>query len=371
MVLEPMRIYASPARYVQGAGAFAHLGKEINTLGLQGKAFILATQVSGESARAVWEKSLREAGIEFTYYPFEGECSDKHIRLVQKEIQSAGASYVIAMGGGKTLDIARAAAEVLRLETVVCPTIAATDAPCIALSVVYTDAGEMQELRSHRKNPLLVLVDSQVIARAPKRFLVAGMGDALATYYEARASRATYALNPRGGLMTEAGFLLATLCRDILLADGPDVIAAYDTHAVTPAFERIVEANILLSGLGVELCNVAGAHALHNGLTQWKEVHGCYHGEKVAFGLITQLILEGEDFQEIHRLLAFYKQVGLPCTFQQLGVENPSDEKLLQAATRALIPGESMASEPCPLTPKKIIDAMRYADSLGRAQLFS
>ena len=369
MTIHSMRVYAGPSRYVQGRGAFSKIAQEIKGIGLQGKAFILASKTAEVQTRPLWEKSLKEAGIEFELSRFEGECTDGAIKKAAALARSAKADYMIAIGGGKTLDTARAAAEIIGLETVICPSIASTDAPCIAISVIYTESGEMQEFRAYKKNPILVLVDSDVIAKAPKRFLVSGMGDALATYYEARTCKSTYTLNPRGGLATEAGLAIAKLCRDILLADGVDVASSYETQGVTQAFERIVEANTLLSGLGVELCHVACAHAVHNGLTQLKETHGCYHGEKVAFGLITQLILEGEDFAEIHRLLQFYKQVGLPLTLKQLGVENPTQEVLYTVAKRALREGETLFHEPFIATPEMVMDAMRYADSLGKKYL--
>ncbi len=366
MATHNMRIYAGPSRYVQGRGAFSIIGREIKAVGLEGKAFILVSKTAEKATRSLWEKSLQEENIEFIVSSFNGECSETEIKKVTKEAQVAKIDYFIAIGGGKTLDTARAAAETLRMETVVCPSIASTDAPCIGLSVIYTDAGEMQEFRLHRKNPILVLVDSDVIAKAPKRFLISGMGDALSTYYEARACKKTGSLNLKGGLITEAGIAIAKLCKDILLADGVDVASTYETQGITPAFERIIEANTLLSGMGVELCHVACAHAIHNGLTQLKETHTCHHGEKVAFGLITQLILEGEDFEEIHRLLNFYKQVGLPLTFAQLGMKNPTKEMLFKVAERSMIDGETMSHEPFIATTDMIIDAMRYADSLGQ-----
>ncbi len=366
MCKNPMRIYAGPSRYVQGKDAFSRIGKEIKSLGLHGKAFIVISKTAEKITRPMWELSLKEESIEFTIYSFSGECSDSEIQKIQVQAASVKANYFIAIGGGKVLDAARAAAEVLRLETVICPSIASTDAPCIALSVIYTDEGEMQEFRLHRKNPILVLVDSNVIAKAPKRFLIAGMGDALSTYYEARTCKKTNSLNLRGGTQTEAGLAIAKLCRDILLTDGVTVANSYETQGITPAFERIVEANVLLSGMGVELCHVAGAHAIHNGLTQLKETHCCYHGEKVAFGLITQLVLEGEDISEIHRLLQFYKQVGLPCTFKQLGLNSPTEDMLLKVAIRSTISGETMSHEPFPISPNMVVEAMRHADDLGR-----
>ena len=88
--------------------------------------------------------------------------------------------------GGKVLDTARAVAADLDLPVVNCPTVASSDAPCSALSVIYSEEGVFQEYRFYRKNPDLVLVDTQVIAQAPPRLLAAGMGDALATWFEAK-----------------------------------------------------------------------------------------------------------------------------------------------------------------------------------------
>lgn len=362
-----MRIYAGPSRYVQGCGAFFKIGEEIKGLNLQGKAFIVISKTAEAVTRPLWEKSLKENEIEFVVYSFGGECSEKEIQKITEQAKSDKIGYFVAIGGGKALDAGKAAAENLEKEVIICPSIASTDAPCIALSVIYTEKGEMEKLRFYRKNPILVLVDSAVIAKAPRRFLVSGMGDALSTYYEARTCKNKGALNPRGGLITEIGIGIAKLCRDIILADGIDVIAAYETQGVTPAFKRIVEANILLSGMAVELCNVASAHAIHNGLAQLEETHAYHHGEKVAFGLITQLVLEGEDPQEIHRLLRFYKEVGLPSTFSQIGLKNPTKEMLLKVAKRSMIEGESMYYESFTPTTDMIIDAMRYADSLGKA----
>jgi glycerol dehydrogenase len=68
---------------------------------------------------------------------------------------------------------------------------------------------------------------------------------------------------------------------------------------------HIVEANILLSGLGFESSGLAGAHAIHNGMTVLEETHSYYHGEKVAFGLLTSLHLTDENPVEIGTVYSF------------------------------------------------------------------
>ena len=227
---------------------------------------------------------------------------------------------IVGAGGGKVLDTARAVSADLNLPVVSCPTVASSDAPCSALSVIYTEEGTFQEYRFYRKNPDLVLVDTQVIAQAPPRLLSAGMGDALATWFEARTCVAGSVRNMRGGGSTASALALAELCYRTLLADGPAALHAVSAQAVTPALERLVEANTLLSGLGFESSGLAAAHAVHNGLTAVQDTHAYFHGEKVAFGLLVQLVLEGASQATFDEVLGFSSQVGLPITLADIGL---------------------------------------------------
>jgi len=155
--------------------------------------------------------------------------------------------------------------------------------------VIYTEEGVFQEYRFYRKNPDLVLVDTQVIAQAPPRLLVAGMG----THWPpgSRPGRVSpgSVRNMRGGGSTATALALAELCYRTLLADGAAALLAVSTQVVHPSLERLVEANTLLSGLGFESSGLAAAHAVHNGLTASHDTHAFLHGEKVAFGLLVQL----------------------------------------------------------------------------------
>ena len=176
------------------------------------------------------------------------------------------------------------------------PTIASTDAPCSALSVIYSDQGVFERYLFLPANPNMVLVDTAVVSAAPVRLLVAGMGDALATYFEARACEASGATNCVGGRTTLAAMGLARLCYDTLMENGVKAKLAVEQKVCTKAVEHVIEANTYLSGLGFESGGLAGAHAIHNGLTAIPETHKMYHGEKVAFGTLVQLVLENGDY---------------------------------------------------------------------------
>ncbi len=361
-----LSVFSSPCRYTQGKNASAALGEEMAGLGLEGPVLIIA----GKSALALlsetWTKSLQQAGFAFEIQRFGGECCHAEIERLKSAARAAGARVIIGAGGGKVLDTARAVAADLNLAVVNCPTVASSDAPCSALSVVYTDDGVFQEYRFYRKNPDLVLVDTQVIAQSPPRLLVAGMGDALATWFEARTCVDGNIRNMRGGASTQSALALAELCYRTLLNDGAEALRAIRTRVVTPAFERLVEANTLLSGLGFESSGLAAAHAVHNGLTAAAGTHPFLHGEKVAYGVLVQLMLEGKPRALVTQVLEFATEVGLPVTLEDIGLRELDQETLHRIADRATAKGETIHNEPFEVTPAMVADAVRAADATGR-----
>ena len=363
----PLTVFAAPGRYVQGPGATHELGRELQRLGLSGRVLIVAGGTARRDLAPIWQQELPPVGIEPVVMAFGGECSVAEIERLVEQGRQAAAVAVVGAGGGKASDTARAVADELDLPAIITPTLASTDSPCSALSVIYSEGGSVEGFRFYNRHPLLVLVDTQVVARAPKRLLVGGLGDALATWFEARSVRQSCSHTMVGGLPTTTGSALAKLCCDILLADGPAACAAVEAGVPTPALERVVEANNLLSGLGFESGGLAVAHAVHNGITEIPGSHDSIHGEKVAFGLLTQLVLEGQPQTEINEILRYQKAVGLPITLAQVGVDANNDDQLQHIAARSVIPGESSHNEPFPVTAEAVVAALRAADQQGRA----
>jgi glycerol dehydrogenase len=362
-----LSVFCSPSRYTQGKNATASLGKEMVGLGLRGPALVLAGRSAIRLLTDVWNTTFREAQITHAVVPFGGECSHAEIERVKAAARQHKAQVIVGAGGGKVLDTARAAAAGLDLPVVNCPTVASSDAPCSALSVVYTDEGVFHEYRFYRKNPDLVLVDTQVIAQGPPRLLVAGMVDALATWFEAKTCVAGSVKNMRGGASTQSALALAKLCYDTLLEDGAEALRAVQAQVVVPALERLVEANTLLSGLGFESSGLAAAHAVHNGLTAAPGTHDYFHGEKVAYGLLVQLVLEGQPRSVLEEVLRFASGVGLPITLAQIGLEELPRDLLRQVAERATARGETIHNEPFEVRPDMVADAILAADAMGRA----
>lgn len=362
-----LSVFCSPSRYTQGKNATAMLGAEMVGLGLSGPALIVGSRSPIRLLSETWKRTFSEAGIAYAVHEFGGECSLAEIERIKQAAKQHKSQVIIGAGGGKVLDAARAAAADLNLPIVNCPTVASSDSPCSALSVIYSDDGVVQGSRFHRKNADLVLVDTQVIAQSPPRLLVAGMGDALATWFEAKACVDGGVKNLRGGLSTQSALALAKLCYRTLLADGADALRSVQTQVVTPALERLVEANTLLSGIGFESSGLAAAHAVHNGLTTAEATHAYLHGEKVAFGLLTQLVLEGQSRSLLHRVLGFATEVGLPITLGDIGLTELPKELLQQIAVRATAENDTIHNEPFEVLPDMVADAIKAADAMGRA----
>jgi glycerol dehydrogenase len=198
---------------------------------------------------------------------------------------------------------------------------------------------------------------------------VSGMGDALATYFEARASYKHDGPNFANGKALHTAMALARLCYDMLIENGYKAKLALEKGALTPAVESIIEANTLLSGLGFESGGVAAAHAVHNGFCSLEECHKMYHGEKVAFGVITQLVLENAPKEELKEVLDFCISVGLPVTMAQIGVTEPTEEKVMQVATIACAESDTARNMPFEIDPEMVANAIWGADAIGRDAL--
>jgi glycerol dehydrogenase len=361
------KILIAPRKYVQGRGVLAEAGTLMTILGK--KAMILwdstVKQIVGETLL----KSLADAGLEVVDVDFQGECSRKEVARVTQIIRDSGVDISVGVGGGKTIDTAKAAAHEAGTRMVTIPTIASTDTPTSSATVWYDDQGSCIGFDCWDFNPDLVLVDSQIIANGPVRAFVAGMGDALATWIEADAAYKTRATNLAGGTSTMAAMALANLCYETVLDFGIEAKRAVEQNVVTPAVERVIEANVLLSGLGFESGGLATVHMIANTLSSYPECKEMMHGDKVGFGIISQLCLDDEtDVDEMYEVVDFEIAVGLPVTFEDLGLGGATREKLQPLADACASEGSLCENHPFPITVDSVLDAMIAADQLGQAR---
>lgn len=363
MVNSAARAFGGPLRYIQGPGEFDCL---LEYTGKYGKACILIDSFLYSELTSKLEKACERTESGFVTVSFQGECCDDEVERVKKLAKEHNAAVIAGVGGGKVLDVVKLCADALELPAIIVPSAASTDAPVSEIAVLYTNTGEYIGSRKIRRNADLVLVDSSIIVKAPKRLFVAGIGDALATWFEAKACEASGSVNyiGPGYHSCKAGLAIAETCKNILFEDGIRALDSFDKGVVTEAFENVVEANILLSGLGFLNTGLATAHGIHSGLTALPETHKFLHGEKVAFGIVCQMMLENTSVETVDQTMRFMAQVGLPITLKQLDVAPCYSN--IAAIAKKVVEGPLVHHEYFSVDAEAICNAILMADELGQ-----
>ncbi len=350
LCVAPTHLYRGWSLLPQAGEAIAHLGQ---------CPLIVATPERYQALAAEFEAIAHDQSLSLAVGTFRGECSEATLAQLRQEAAQHHADVIIGIGGGKALDTAKLLADQLDLPVVTIPTSAATCAAWTALANIYTEAGAFAYDVPLRRCPDLLLLDYRLVQSAPKRTLVAGIGDALAKWYEASVSSGS-----RQETLIVMAVQQARVLRDLLFQQS---LAALNDVGGT-AWQNVVDATTLMAGmmggLGGAQCRTVAAHAIHNGLTHLPQSKGTLHGEKVAYGILVQLRLEelvqGSQLAASARqqLCQFYEQVGLPCSLEQLGLQEASLGQLQQAATIACAPNSDIHYLPFPVTPELVLEAM-------------
>ena len=355
------KLMRAPLKYVQGKDSLFDFRKESEDLG---KRYLFVCSNSGyNGCNEKLEKSFEGTDTFRRYEIFGGVSSVGEIKKMREIVRNDNIDVVVGIGGGSAIDTAKATAFYEQKPVAIIPTVCATDAPCTGLSVIYNDDKTFNSYLFYPKNPECVVVDTNIIANSPVRFLVSGMGDALGTYFEARVCSSNDSPSLENGGITRSAMALCELCYKTLLEYGLQAKIACENKLVTPALEAIIEANTYLSGVGADNGGLAVAHSVYNGLTALDELTAM-HGECVGFGTIAQLVLEAAPKSELCEVMEFCHQVGLPVTLGEMGIKDTS--RVLIAAEKACVEGETIHNMPGDVTAKELFNALLAADKLGK-----
>jgi glycerol dehydrogenase-like iron-containing ADH family enzyme len=347
----------APAQVIRGVGALEQVGETIARLG--SRPLLIGGDQSLRTIQPRLKPVLKAQKSAVAQASYGADCSETALAALKKAVTDHEADLIIGIGGGKALDAAKLVAYQCNLPVVTLPTSAATCAAWTALSNVYSEQGAFLYDVSLARCPDLLVLDYDLIATAPQRTLVAGIGDAIAKWYEASVSSGH----------SDQTFLIAAVqqarvLRDILFQKS----AAALQEPGGEVWREVVDATVLMAGviggIGGAQCRTVAAHAVHNGLTHLLASHGTLHGEKVAFGILVQLRLEemvqGSLLATTARqqLLKFYSEIGLPQTLADLGLAKISIADLQHSAEVACAAASDIHRLPFPVAPTQLMAAM-------------
>jgi glycerol dehydrogenase len=328
-------IFGSPGRYIQGTGAVDEVGACTALLG--SRAVLIADPLVMAMAGDRIEASCGKAEVQLARVSFDEELTPALVARLVAASREAQPQVVIAAGGGRSIDAGKAVSHQLRCPVITLPTAASNDAPTSKNYVLYDENHRLLTVEHLSFSPAYVIVDTELIARAPASLLRAGIGDAISKKFEAdQCGRAPEGMNMFRARPLAAARALAEACHDTLLRDAEAALAVAGTGKPTAAFERVVEAVILMSGLGFESGGLSIAHAMTRGLSVLRQVKRAPHGMQVAYGLLVQLELEARREEFLDEIDSFYIRTGLPRSLAALGLPDATAEELSEAAALTL-----------------------------------
>ncbi len=267
--------------------------------------------------------AMQDSGVEPTgVFWYGGEASVENITLLEENPAVAKADMIFAVGGGKAIDTGKVLAHRTGLPFFTFPTIASTCASCTSLGILYHSDGSLREYSFSKETPVHIFIDSGVIARAPREYLWAGIGDTMAKFYECTVSGRGDTLSHSEAL----GTVISTMCADPLVAYGVQALQDCDHNTVSKALEEVILGIIVSTGFVSNLVsidyNTGLAHAVYNGFTILPQIekYGHLHGEIVFYGILILLLVD-EQIQEFERVYRFGLQMGFPTCLRALHTE--------------------------------------------------
>ncbi len=353
-------LQTAPVQYINKKHALIELGMYLSYWGE--KVLISGGERALGSSLNTIEDGLLKAGLKWETHIFAGECCDNNIDKIANKARNIEANIILGVGGGKSIDSAKLAADRSDCYMVAVPTIASTCSATSALSVIYTSSGIHKRDHYLPSHPVLVLIDPVIIAEAPDKYLKSGIIDSLSKWYEGRAVFEDMS-NP--DLFSQAAINLAELVnKEITEHAYPSVKSCLDNR-VNESLIKVIDLNIYLTGiiqsLGQKTCRGAAAHAIHNGLTVLKESHDLLHGIKVAYGIIVQLFLENKSKNEINNLVKFFKGLDIVPSLKGLGL--PVDQDTMLKIGEKTINDELISKMPKKIELETLLKAMKKAEN--------
>ncbi|MBE9187837.1 iron-containing alcohol dehydrogenase family protein [Microcoleus sp. LEGE 07076] len=354
----------APGCVLRGQNALAQATEAIARFG--NRPLIVGGSNSLAAAKPYLQPILESAGagtatprLQSAETAYGKDCSETSLQNLREAFQHHNADFIIGVGGGKALDAAKLLAHQCQIPIVTIPTSAATCAAWTALSNIYSEQGVFQYDVALARCPDLLILDYGLIQTAPQRTLIAGIGDAIAKWYEASVSS-----GHSEQTMIISAVQQARILRDILFQKSATALKEPGSET----WQQVTDAAVLLAGviggIGGPQCRTVAAHAVHNGLTHLLASHGTLHGEKVAYGILVQLRLE-EMLQNNQlaatarqQLLKFYGEIGLPQTLDNLGLGDVSLTQLQRAADIACQPNSDIHRLPFKVVPEQLMAAM-------------
>ena len=350
-------VRSTPGQYISEKGALTALK---DTLVEFKRPYI----ITGDKSYAAFLKHLPEP-LDLPVLRYDRAASYEDMERLANLAQDA--DVIIAVGGGKVCDTGKGVADKLNCAVVTVPTVIGTCASTTPVAAVYYPDHSFREVAYFKRTPYASIVDLNLLVESPEKYFVGGICDTLAKWYEAESIIRHLEGNLEANV--EMGLAAAEVTKKILLRDTKSALAFHAKQEVNDVFKRVVDTVYnVAAAVGCFACEygrMAGAHAIHNALSPFKETHEIEHGVKVSYGLLVQLAAM-KEVEETKHLIDFYKEAGFIYSWEQLGIEEAKESAFEKIADYAASDKESFKLAVPGVQPKQIVEALYLVEELGK-----
>lgn len=243
---------------------------------------------------------------------------EEAIRLYDRLI-AFGADVVIAVGGGRVMDLAKLSSARAKIPLMVVPTSLANDGIASPIASLFDSTGQRQSIGT--VIPSAVVIDTEIVRMAPIATLRAGVGDLLSNLtavldWQLASARGHEVYEEMAALIAESAALP-------LLSIGPDA---------KDFVERLAK-GLLLSGVAMGASGTSrpcsGAeHLISHGLDNVLGHRARLHGEQVALGTLIAAAAHGVHLSSLRES---FRHHGLPTSPRDLGISRAAVREALRA----------------------------------------
>ncbi len=310
-----------PRIIMVGHGVINDVGDVCNRLLLERKALIVSDENTKKIAGDTVQQILIDIGFDVHQTTIK-DANQENITEIMDKIKEVKANFVLGVGGGRPIDVAKCSSFESHIPFLSIPTAASHDGIVSSRASINVD-GKRKSLTA--QTPLAVVADTQVIASSPYRLLASGCGDIVANITAVMDWKLAQRL--KNEEFSSSASMLADLTGRFLL-ENSDMIKPGIEESAWYVAKALVSSGVAMSIAGSSRPASGAEHKFSHALDEIAE-KPALHGEQCGVGAIMMMYLHGGDWDRIREALL---NIGAPTTAKRLGL---SDDEVIRALTYA------------------------------------
>lgn len=272
-------------------------------------------KIAGRAARDY----LRGYDIDTIY---TDKASLENIEEVKRRITEYGSTFILAIGGGSKIDIAKVVANDLNLPFISIPTSAAHDGIASNRASIKSDNGSIS---IEGASPMGVIADTEIIFQSPYRMLASGCADVLSNFSSLRDWKLAYEL--RDEPFSRSAYSFAYFSAESMM-DAADYIRPNLEESVWLAIKPIIVSGISMS-IARSSRPTSGSEHMISHTIDMMYPNRAMHGEQCGVAAIVTTYLQRGDWEELKHALM---KIGAPTKASEI---NLTDEEFINAVVNA------------------------------------